>query len=151
MRRIGLLAIIAAVTLAGPACAMPGNCWGKLKWPLDRGGFSRGTDCSEYYDLKLEYLGQTTGKRKCEVYHYQYILPAVTGGPGHGGDRIFVFDRRNRYLGEYRCNDLFDRIWLKGSTVHFAYPGKWGNVLKLDGPEPPKRAWFLGDTVDFGK
>jgi len=80
-----------------------------------------------------------------------YALPAVTGGPGHGGGKIFIFDEHMNYLGYYVLSDAFNGIWLKGSTVHFAYPRKWGNVLKLDGPEPPKRAWFLGDTVSFGK
>jgi hypothetical protein len=136
---------------AAEARPVPKDCWGKLKAPLEAGGFSPGVDCSGYYDLKIKYLGRTTGVRKYRVYHYKFILPAVMGGPGHGGDRILIFDDHMRYLGEYQCSSPVDRVWLRGSRIYFAFPKKDGNVLKLDGPEPPRTAWFLGDTVSFSK
>jgi hypothetical protein len=44
-----------------------------------------------------------------------------------------------------------DNYTIAGPAVARAqYPKKWGNVLKLDRPQPRKKAWFLGDTVSFG-
>jgi hypothetical protein len=77
---------------------------------------------------------------------YRYTLYAVEGGPGHGGGRLLIFDDHMKYWGQYTLNDHFKGIWIAGSTVHFGYTPKEGNVLKLDGPHPPWVAWFLGDT-----
>jgi len=151
----GAISFLILTGISSPAAAVKGNCWGKLKAPLERGGYSNNlknpTDCSEYYSFDLKYVGQTNGIKKYKIYDMGYSCPRVYGGHGHGGGRVLIFDNHLNYLGQYVENDAFKGVWIKGSAVHFDYPKKWGNVLKLDGPEPPKKAWFLGDTVWFTK
>jgi len=64
-----LFALVILGVAAQPAAAQNGNCWGRLKAPLDKGGFYVGTDCSDYYSMNLRYLGRTRGPRKYRVYN----------------------------------------------------------------------------------
>jgi hypothetical protein len=144
---IGALAVLFVFGLGTPsAAALEGNCWGKLKKPLDRGGFGVGTDCNFYNDLEVHYLGRTNGRTKFRVYNTIWgLLPVYKGGPIRGGDRLIIFDDHMKYLGYYRF-DVPDgnRAWLKGATVYIGGPASEGNKLPLDGPTLPSKAWLQG-------
>jgi hypothetical protein len=141
--------------LAAPAYALPGNCWGKLKEPLDNGGFYSGfanpTDCSGYYAFDLKYLGRTTGQRAYRVYSVSYTLFAVEGGPGHGVQKILLFDVRGHYVGNYRTDVDERHLRVRGPNIRLTEPARWGNIIRLDGPRPPKRLVFGGEWISFDK
>jgi hypothetical protein len=155
MSRRVFVGAIAAILFFGvsvsSAAALDDNCWGKLKEPLDRGGYGVSTDCKFYHDLDVRYLGRTNGHTKYRVYNAIWGLePVYDGGPIRGGDRLIIFDDHMNYLGYYRF-DVPDgrRAWLKGSTVHIGGPANEGNTLRLIGPTPPSKAWLQGYNLSF--
>jgi hypothetical protein len=154
MARAAAIAVLIAIAsaLASSASALTGNCWGRLKVPLEKGGFGIGTECDDYYSLRILYAGRTNGARRYRIYSAIYVIKSVTGGPGHGGDRILIFDDRLRYVGHYRIGiPNYPRLWVKGATVHLDGPAKWGNVIRLNGPQPPEEIILAGEQVGFSK
>lgn len=153
MRRIivGILPVVLLLGVSSPAVALKGNCWGELKAPLEKGeffsGYTPATDCSDFYDFDLRYLGRTTGKRPYRVYVAGYTLFGVEGGPGHGVERILLFDDRLNYIGNYRVSVDDRHLSVRGLSIHLSEPARYGNVIRLDSYRPPRKLLFGGEDI----
>lgn len=126
------------------------DCLGSLRAPLERGGFSGGATCKGWWSLRIRFSGQTavTGYR---IYEWRYVLKGVSGGPGHGGERVLIFSRSGEYLGQYRLDTPpFRKVFVQGSAVRINGPASEGNAIPLDNG-PPSSVYFGHDRLGFFK
>jgi hypothetical protein len=139
--------VLAALFTSAPASAA--DCFGRLRRPLERGGYSPSMDCREL-EVIIKDIGVTKPRHGPTYHVYQLSYRTRTHGWGtpHGGDRILIFDAHGQYLGHYYLM-RGQRLRIVGTDVVFALTPRWGNRIHLDGAHPPDPAWIDGDLVGF--
>jgi hypothetical protein len=125
-----------------------------------------GSRCMSREDAALLKQAGHLGKFKCDgtsfrflgriesaadnylVYDFRFLFKAAAAD--HGGQRLIIFDRNGRYLGQYAfySRPLAD-IAVEGSSVRLTVPGE---TRAIDfSPGPPPSIYFDGDTQKFYK
>ena len=136
-----------AMIEAAAAAKKAHDCLGSLRAPLTKGDMSGLFDCQDG-DIKIRFLGRTTGRTPYRIYDWRYTGYGNPGTAVHVGERILLFDDQLTYVGQYLLPGWY-RVTVRGSSIRINAPAKDGNVLKLDGPHPPRYAWLDGENEDF--
>jgi hypothetical protein len=93
-------AVVAAAVVWQPAWAHGGDCLGRLRDALIKGGYSGETECAKYH-IHVGNVGViSVGDKYYRIFglHYHWTTP---GGAEHGGQRLLFFGRRGEYVGKY--------------------------------------------------
>jgi len=138
------IAAVAASAVWQPAWARGGDCLGRLRHALIKGGYSGATECAKFH-IHLGTVGViSVGRKYYRIYglHYHWFTP---GGANHGGQRLLFFDRRGGYVGQYGV--LGDEPFHVDGHALVAGAPKSRLVITSRGPS----AWarLEGTDVDF--
>jgi len=148
-----LTAILCWATVLGilgaqPAQAHRRDCFGSLRAALAKGGYSGGLDCyTDKMAIKIRPLGAiNVGLWRYRIYQLNYHFKPVPGNDNtHWGERLLVFDRRGRYLGQYGVINYDDRFRIVGHTLLSNQPAKDGNRIIFTPSGLPGAAWLDGE------
>lgn len=101
----------------------------------------------DFWDETFTYIGDA--HTKSGVTYKIGFLETIWGESCRATLRLFIFDIRNKYLGQYYGIEVKGKdIKINGAALLFPFDASEGNTLDLENG-PPKRAWLDGDNPSW--
>ena len=98
----------------------------------------------DFWDETFTYIGDA--HTKSGVTYKIGFLEVIWGQSCRATQRLFIFDKDNKYLGQYYGIEVDAKdIKISGAVLHFPFDANDGNTLDLENG-PPKQAWLDGDN-----
>ena len=154
MPNLPTLAKILFLTVLVDACSAVAraDCYGALREPLARGGYTGELDC-KLVEVTINKIGQVVAAGvPFEAYDVHYKTRSADGMAPHGGQRILFFDSVGIYLGQYSVSTPpFLDFRIEGGALLANVPSQAGNKINLTPLGPPATTFLNEEVVSFYK
>jgi hypothetical protein len=150
---INIATVLLLVTWATAALAadVPRASWcvePKSQALLKQAGYSAGYIC-EGGATTFRFIGRIAGNSSAYlIYYFEYTFKAAV--VRHGGQRLMVFDRKEKYLGQYALSATDLAVRGRFLCLSALGEGESGAVALIDFSNgPPPSIFFDGDVSEF--
>lgn len=101
-------------------------------------------------DIALRKVGLL--KNEPEAYIVYSLVYKTRSISPHGGERILIFSREQKYLGQYSVDTPpFRKASIVGSKIKFNDTPDHGNVIELGVDGPPSHVYLMQEDEEFFK